>query len=131
MRRDDLPWSRPARPRSIQKASDFDGLKEVQARRPSSRDSLAPFGAFEVHVVTMLDRTSSEACLTLVPQFPQEKEKMAWCRAAPALDTKLKGLYRGGGLEVAESAFPIQVAATEPKRTPPSLGGNGGHCLPR
>jgi hypothetical protein len=38
---------------------------------------------------------------------------MAWCRAALALDTKLKSLLRCGGLEAAESAFPVQVAVGE------------------
>jgi hypothetical protein len=71
---------------------------------------LCPAAAFGTYVRAMFDRTSPEACLALVQQFSQVKEKMAWCRAAPALDTKLKSLFRCGGLEVAESAFPVQVA---------------------
>jgi hypothetical protein len=77
------------------------------------RDFLAPFRtALEFHVVAMSDGTSPQAYIAVVPQFPQVQEKMAWCWAAPALDTKLKSLLRCGCLEVAESAFPIQVAVS-------------------
>jgi hypothetical protein len=89
-------------------------LRDREGRRDRhyghSLGKLCPAAAFGTDVRAMFDRTPPEACLALVQQFSQVKEKMAWCWAAPALDTKLKSLFRCGGLEVAESAFPVQVA---------------------